>query len=294
LGDHFKNVLRREGYIVLNNEKKKGIFEYTKLGNKEKGKVQLRTGYFTGYKNYYLPKFSQRDDAEKILFEFSNRLGAFITRLLVEALDEGNYTETLIDLNKEDHQVLIQTYVERSILSIIPHLVSAFKKSIVRIPGFSDEFYENKESDGYTWACLQCGSYTESSDRKILEEYSTDHYLMTGHIRVRLSETSVSASTKVMKKDRVNVFLLNKEIIDYLSSALNNIYPLLNYELTKIIGNMPYSLESHKRLTDDLHKKWERQRNCDHDFEEPVELLNGFGKICSKCGFLEKIKNKKF
>jgi hypothetical protein len=46
--------------------------------------------YFTGYKHYFEPKFSEKDELERCVFEFSNKIGAFITFVLMHAMNPDN------------------------------------------------------------------------------------------------------------------------------------------------------------------------------------------------------------
>ena len=96
-----------------------------------------------------------------------------------------------------------------------------------------------------------------------------------------------------LKKDERGNFLFTEKITLQLLNSFSNIYALLGSEFNRIIENMPSNKESYKEFTELLYKKWERQKQCDHHFGDPVESLHGFVSVCSKCGYAKGVKNKK-
>lgn len=47
------------------------------------------------------------DELEKLLSGISDTIGAFIVRLLIEAINEENYSKTMKSLERKDHHILI-------------------------------------------------------------------------------------------------------------------------------------------------------------------------------------------
>jgi hypothetical protein len=244
---------------------------------------------FTKYKKYYLPQFTEESSAEKNLFEFSNRIGAFITRLLIEALNQGNYEPTITDLKEQ--KVLAKEYINKAISKLIPYLVPAFKELIERVI-MVKEFYETKTENFYVWNCSECSFYAENPDRNGLEEHSKNHQEKTGHVKGKLLEQPIPVQMLLPKEKYANNKLpYDSRITEQLVLAFGNIYPLLGYEFNKIIENMPFNKESYRKFTETLYNKWKQQENCKHNFREPVMTLYGYyGKQCSICYLIKRVK----
>jgi len=234
-------------------------------------------------------------ELEKLLSGISNIIGAFIVRLLIEAINEENYSETMEILDRKDHHVLIQKYVEKGMSPVIPRLVPAFHNLIINIPEFINKFYKSKISHVYIWSCLQCNSYTETYDKNNIEKLEKNHYEETGHTKSRKTEGSIPIESKERKEKGINMFLLKREIVEQLIVAFNNIYPILGIEFGKVLKNMPNEREAFKRMTESLYQKIEQQKSCKHEFKPPFKGLYGYyEKVCSICGKRERVKpNKK-
>lgn len=243
---------------------------------------------FTKYKKYYLPQFTEENSAEKNLFEFSNRIGAFITRLLIETLSQGNYEPTITDLKEQ--KVMAQEYINKAISKLIPYLIPAFKELIEKV--MVKEFYETKTENFYVWNCSECRFYAENPDRNGLEEHIKNHQEKTGHVKGKLLEQPIPVQMLLPKEKYANNKLLyDSRITEQLVLAFGNIYPLLGYEFNKIIENMPFSKESYRKYTETLYNKWKQQENCKHNFREPAMTLYGYyGKQCSICYLIERVK----
>jgi hypothetical protein len=244
---------------------------------------------FTKYKKYYLPQFTEESSTEKNLFELSNRIGAFITRLLIEALSQGNYSPTITDLKEQN--VVAQEYINKAISTLIPYLIPAFKELIEKVI-MVKEFYETKTENFYVWNCSECRSYAENPDRNDLEEHIRNHQEKTGHVKGKLLEEPIPVHIPLRKeKHASSKFLYDSRITEQLVLAFGNIYPLLDYEFNKIIENLPSNKESYRKFTESLYNKWKQQENCRHNFKEPAMTLYGYyGKQCSKCNQIERVK----
>lgn len=229
----------------------------------------------------------------RLLSGISNTIGAFIVRLMIEAINEENYSETMKSLDRKDHHVLIQKYVERGMSPVIPRLVPAFHNLITNIPKFINEFYKSKISQVYVWKCLQCNSYAETYDKNNIEKHEKNHYEKTGHTKSRKTEAPIPIESKERKEKGINMFLLKREIIEELIGAFNNIYPILGIEFDKVLENMPNERGAFKRMTESLFQEIEQQKNCKHEFKPPfIGLYGYYEKYCSRCGKRERVKSK--
>ena len=298
-GESFLPFLKRtKKNLVLNNEVR-GIFkelEHPKEVTTTDGKkidiyAQLERLDFTTYKKYYDTKFTRDDYLEKSLFEFSNRIGAYIVRSMIEATRKTNYNTKLIMHSTDAQNAMAQAYMDRAISSLMPYLIPAFKTLIRRIPELHDEFYENADHNEYSRECTQCDTSSKNSDIDKLNEFVAIHEKKTGH---EYNEHYIFDDRQVsLKRDERGNFLFTDKITLQLLNSFSNVYPLLGYEFKRIIENMPNNKESYKKFTELLYKKWERQRKCDHSFGNPVESLHGFVSVCSKCGYAKGVKNTK-
>jgi Winged helix-turn-helix DNA-binding len=237
----------------------------------------------------------ETNELEKLLSAISNTIGGFIVRLLIEAVNEEDYSETMESLDRKDHYVLIQKYVEKGMSPVVPRLVPAFHNMVTNMPEFINEFYKSKRSYVYIWNCLQCNSYAEIYDKNYIEKHEKNHYENTGHTKSRRTEAPVPIESKERKEKGINMFLLKREIVEQLVRAFNNIYPILGIEFDKILKNMPNERNTFKMLTESLYQKIEQQKSCKHKFKPPFKGLYGYNeKVCSICEKREKVKpNKK-
>lgn len=158
------------------------------------------------------------------------------------------------------------------------------------------EFYKEETVIFHRWRCLECGSIIETSDKRGIDQFILDHRHQTGHTKGRMIEEENHSSLSVLtkSKDQPDKFFFDSRIIKRLKLGFNNVYPLLGYELDKIIEKLPTNRESYKKFTEKLYNKWEKQKSCDHKFKEPAMTLFGYyGKQCSICGSIEKVKPSK-
>jgi hypothetical protein len=246
-GESSRRLLRDRRDLILTNEVKTGFqrFDdpYSRSG-KDKD-TELRHYKFTKYKDFFLPKFNDRTLTEKNLFEFSNRIGAFIIRALIEAMNEENYSNKITDLVGE--HAMSQEYVNNAMSRFIPHLIPAFKDLIENnTPSLTHEFYEDKEVTFYGWRCLECSSVTENADKMAVEQFIKNHQYRTNHSKgkwykyddddsrknSKLAKAKVKDSIWfVMRRKKIpGKFLFNDRISRKLVQYFNNIYGLSGYE----------------------------------------------------------------
>lgn len=85
---------------------------------------------FTSYTKYYDPKFTEENRLERMLFESSNRIGAFIIYAIIQAMGLAN--DEMLSLSKREHNQFIADWVQTCILQVIPHLILSFRESAHR------------------------------------------------------------------------------------------------------------------------------------------------------------------
>jgi hypothetical protein len=66
----------------------------------------------------------------------------------------------------------------------------------------------------------------------------------------------------------------------------------MSYELEKIDERLSNELASFKEHLKIMHKKWEEQEVCEHEYNVPVMTIYGYcGKQCNKCHYITRIKD---
>jgi hypothetical protein len=118
-GSKFGSYILKKGILVTTNKR----IEYS-----------IPSFYcidFTIYKRYFEPKFTEEDKLEHMLFEFSNKIGAFITFTLIQAMSRNN--KHLI-FSKENNTTdeLIQEWIKNVILYVVPDLAWEFKTTVYK------------------------------------------------------------------------------------------------------------------------------------------------------------------
>ncbi len=58
---------------------------------------------FTTYRSLYEPKFTEKGSLEQLLFEFSNRIRAFVTYLLIYCRNPDNYQDSLTSDGNDEY-----------------------------------------------------------------------------------------------------------------------------------------------------------------------------------------------
>jgi hypothetical protein len=222
-GTNFIKLLGRDN-LVTNNERRENI---------------IPGGYcldFTGYRHYFEPKFRENDRLEHCIFEFSNKVGSFITFVLIQALNPEN-KQIIKSEEHVENDTLIQEWIKGACLSIMPFLVSEFRDSLYKARG-------------------KYQSYNE--------------YLK------RLKRKPELALSKYESNE--------------VERAFARIYPLLNYELDKMIKELSLNTESLKQFIDEMEEKWKTHETCKHEFGKSTYTLEGYGRQCTKCHYIEKLQ----
>jgi predicted transcriptional regulator len=83
---------------------------------------------FTIYRHYFEPKFTEKDKLEHALFEFSNKIGAFVTYVLIQAMDPDTYSNNLKSAQEQDRFVM--EWVHKAVLRALPFIIWQFRDSI--------------------------------------------------------------------------------------------------------------------------------------------------------------------
>jgi hypothetical protein len=83
---------------------------------------------FTIYRQYFEPKFTKRDKLEHTLFEFSNRIAAFITYVLIQAMNSDAYSNKLKSPRELDQ--LVTEWVHKAVLRAFPFIIWQFRDSV--------------------------------------------------------------------------------------------------------------------------------------------------------------------
>jgi predicted transcriptional regulator len=95
---------------------------------------------FTIYRRYFEPKFDESSELERSLFEFSNKIGGFITYFLIQIMDANS---TKLTSNRST-DYLVEEMFRKAVLTIIPYAMSVFKDSVYKSISKYHITYEDK------------------------------------------------------------------------------------------------------------------------------------------------------
>jgi hypothetical protein len=128
-GDHFRSrLLDNKEDLVLCNK----IIRDFRL-NKE---IDCTT-----YITLYEPKFANGKEIERALFEFSNRIGAFITYALIQTMNPDN---NKMSLSAREQDEIVKKWAQNSISRILPFLVRNFNDLVYRAKGQYPSSYDEQ------------------------------------------------------------------------------------------------------------------------------------------------------
>lgn len=113
---------------------------------------------YSSYSDYFSLNFTDNSGLERALFEFSNKIGAFVTYVLIHAMNPRNKHLIKSDEKDLDQDALVQEWTKDTILSIIPFLLRDFKDAIFgelnsivpsdldpkKIPGVYEDYFLEK------------------------------------------------------------------------------------------------------------------------------------------------------
>jgi predicted transcriptional regulator len=111
-------------------------FRFTLLGKKENLVLcnQIITDFVlkkqidcTTYTRLYKPMFTNKDSLEHALFEFSNRVGAFIIYALIQAMNPNN---NKMSLSTKAQDEIVKKWADNCISAILPFLLNSFNNFV--------------------------------------------------------------------------------------------------------------------------------------------------------------------
>ena len=222
-------------------------------------------GYFdfTSWKKYIITKFDPKS-IEKSIFEISNRIGAYITYILIKSMDPK----------------IIRT-IEES------HRNKRNLDSISRYQRVTDEWIRNAIRPTYQW--LYCLIDVMRYHGHIPNPWTKEN--ITKIDQLENNERKIAYKMAQMSED-----LQDEETLDKIYHAFSEIYPHLNYLMEKIWKNLPSEMQYAKidleSLENDLQTKQKIQRTCKHKFRRVRKIARGYLKKCHICGYEESSKSQ--
>jgi hypothetical protein len=130
----FNLLQKTDKFLILNDD-------ISQIFSNYQSKAHIHN--FSSYKELYQPKFKKNENLEKMLFEFSNRIGSFITYLIIYSINFiSEYLESTNLTNKEK-DAIIKRMVEEGITKLIPYLpyflIDTVNKALGNYPRFNFE-----------------------------------------------------------------------------------------------------------------------------------------------------------
>jgi hypothetical protein len=178
---------------------------------------------------YFKTKFNGSSELEHFLFEFSNRVGGFVTYILIQAMNPANnIAGNTKDNVEKDFDV--QRWVSDAISIMQESLLRIFKK-------------------GASISLVNVGIKDNSFDMNSPEYFEKVAY---DWIRYYLQRP---------------FYILNESIISELTTAFSKLYPDLNYELEKNRLELPTLVDQEvDRLTFGA-ERYKIQKACKHNYK---------------------------
>ncbi|HET7283662.1 MAG TPA: winged helix-turn-helix domain-containing protein, partial [Nitrososphaeraceae archaeon] len=144
-GDNFKRNILGQDHIITTNKKVEYEIPFPS-----------HCRDFTIYRRHFEPKFDENSKLERSLFEFSNKIGAFITYLFIRIMDPADVRSKLGSDQSTD--LLLEQIARKAVLTIIRAAMSVFKDSIY------------KSIDKYPFTYEDTIKYLEKRPRYIFEK----------------------------------------------------------------------------------------------------------------------------
>jgi|GEM_PF-6879543 predicted transcriptional regulator len=127
--NNFRRTILRKDLVVTTYKKVEYIIPFPS-----------RCRDFTIYRYYFEPKFDENSELEHSLFEFSNKIGAFVTYFLIQIMDANR---TKLTSNRST-DFLLEEMVRKAVSTIIPYAMSVFRDSVYKSVGEYPLTYEDK------------------------------------------------------------------------------------------------------------------------------------------------------
>ena len=202
---------------------------------------------FINYKKhlFFTSNFVEKDNLEKMLFEFSNRIGSFITYLMIYAMNSDNYNKSNNNelLSGKTNDEISKEVIKKGILSILPFLLEFFK-----------DMYDKRT-----------GKYPYFKDIEIQKEYFR------------------KSPKYIIQENKSIISLLNafKKLYPLMSYGFEKIMPEQNRYLFKdFLSEEPSGIEGYKKYMKDFYELLRKQETCKHDYEKKSKTSHYQCKLC--------------
>ncbi len=183
-----------------------------------------------------------------VLFMFSNKLGAIITYLLIQAMNPSN--KIIGDTkNDEEKDLNVQRWLDDAVSSLRPALLPLFKDAV---SAHLESHYDD---------------YINDDDSINLDKFGLD-FMSFGYDRP--------------------LYTLKEEFISELMAAFSKSYPDITDGLEKIRSQIPRAVAQEKSHWEYMSDCSKQQKLCKHDYKLPLDKSwsaksNNRILHCSKC-----------
>jgi hypothetical protein len=150
-------------------------------------------------------KFNNEMETEKILFEFSNRIGAFVTYLCIYSLSPDNH----IEKNSTDRQKTTLSMVEEGIHQIAAYVLPIFARilylnSISNLQSHNNKFQLNQDIiNGLYYAFLRLYPTLTYEFERILDKRPFfSHILEYEPSKIEFYKDEVNSESKIAKRQK--------------------------------------------------------------------------------------------
>jgi hypothetical protein len=239
----FKLLKNTDKFLIL-NEDISFIFS-----NDHQDKEYFKN--FITYKNFFQPNFTKNQNLEKMLFEFSNRIGSFITYLLIYSMNFNKMNRESVELTDKEKDEIIQRMVEEGITNLIPYLPHFFKDTV------------NKA----------LGNFPRFNFEKRLEYFKKNPKLV---FDPDINNKLIDAFTKLYP-------LMSYEFEKILPQQFRLIYG-------KELKGWVSAIEEHKKYLNEFHEKLREQRTCKHEYIKKSKTSRYQCKLCNHIKKTTKLK----
>ena len=143
-------------------------------------------GYGSTHSNSFHPKFTEQSGLERAIFEFSNKIGAFITYILIQAMNLKN--KHVINSREKDldQDALVKEWIENAIVPIISFLPYELKFSLLyHLFSFSESDREKPYDEIRDYIG---GKHMFQLNKKIIDEISRAFEGLYPQIKYQLDE----------------------------------------------------------------------------------------------------------
>ena len=244
-GDSFQyNILKKNKFKVLNEDTGTLVFSPDQ---------KRMFGYdFTKYKELFEPKFSENDQIEKVLFEFSNQIGSFITYLMIYCMSPENHNTDLSTRNESDR--ITQKMFQTGMNQITPFLILRF-----------NDFLKN--------TCNFYNAKNDDSRRKDIHSKESSKYYLQKDIIIKLLEAFVRIYPRLTYEFEK---ILDKKYSFH--EALEG-WPAAIEGYRKWLNSYNENLKKQETCKHEFGKPTE-------------SIYGAIIQQCSKCKYMQKVKKK--